>query len=119
MIDRPDAGAGPLARLAEAAREGRADRGEFLALASVFGASTAAAYGALGLAAPARAQGTPVKGGTLRVAMRVMPLRDPPQLRLCPRWPTSPAGSAERLGRWDAPTSPWRVGSCKAGEVSD
>ncbi len=87
-IDRPDSGAAPrsaaagrpralLDRLAEAARAGRADRREFLALASALGASTAGAYGMLGLAAPARAQETPRKGGTLRVAMRVMPLRDP------------------------------------------
>ena len=87
-FDRPDSGAAPrfaaarrpralLDRLAEAARAGRADRREFLALASALGASTAGAYGMLGLAAPARAQETPRRGGTLRVAMRVMPLRDP------------------------------------------
>ena len=37
---------------AEQAKEGAIDRREFLALATVFGASTAAAYGMLGLAAP-------------------------------------------------------------------
>jgi peptide/nickel transport system substrate-binding protein len=64
-------------RLAQAAREGRMDRREFLALASTLGATTAAAYGLLGLAAPrARAQdGTP--GGTIRIAMQVMRLDDP------------------------------------------
>ncbi len=64
-------------RLAEAAREGRLDRREFLALASTLGASTAAAYGLLGLPRPAAAQGTPQRGGTLRVGMRVMPMEDP------------------------------------------
>ena len=34
------------------ARAGTIDRREFLALATIFGASTAAAYGMLGLAAP-------------------------------------------------------------------
>jgi peptide/nickel transport system substrate-binding protein len=52
-------------------------RREFLAMASIYGASTAAAYGLLGLPAPALAEGAPVKGGTLRVAMQVMPLKDP------------------------------------------
>ena len=39
-------------KMAKDAREGRMDRGEFLALASAFGASTAAAYAMAGLAAP-------------------------------------------------------------------
>ena len=38
--------------MAKEAREGRLDRREFLAIASVFGASTAMAYGMIGLAAP-------------------------------------------------------------------
>jgi peptide/nickel transport system substrate-binding protein len=52
-------------------------RREFLATATAFGATTATAYAMLGLAAPARAEGTPVKGGTLRVGMQVMDLKDP------------------------------------------
>jgi peptide/nickel transport system substrate-binding protein len=52
-------------------------RREFLATATALGASTAAAYGMLGLPAPAHAEGTPVKGGTLRVGMQIMPLKDP------------------------------------------
>ena len=52
-------------------------RREFLALASAFGATTATAYAMLGLPAPAHAQGAPVKGGTLRVAIQVMDLKDP------------------------------------------
>jgi hypothetical protein len=38
------------------AREGAIDRREFLALATIFGASTAAAYGMLGLAVPTPAE---------------------------------------------------------------
>ena len=38
--------------MAEEAKAGKMDRREFLALASVFGASTAMAYGMIGLAAP-------------------------------------------------------------------
>ena len=52
-------------------------RREFLATATAFGATTATAYAMLGLAAPVHAQETPVKGGTLRVAMQVMDLKDP------------------------------------------
>lgn len=52
-------------------------RREFLALASAFGATTATAYAMLGLPTPAHAQGAPVKGGTLRVAIQVMDLKDP------------------------------------------
>ncbi|TAN19922.1 MAG: ABC transporter substrate-binding protein [Rhizobiaceae bacterium] len=63
----------------EQAREKGVDRREFLAMASIFGASTAMAYGLLGLPAPARAapDATPKKGGTLRVAMYVKPAKDP------------------------------------------
>jgi peptide/nickel transport system substrate-binding protein len=54
------------------------DRREFLAMASIFGASTAMAYGMLGLPAPARAQAEePKKGGVLRVAMIIHPQKDP------------------------------------------
>ena len=52
-------------------------RREFLATATAFGATTATAYAMLGLPTPAQAQETPVKGGTLRVAMQVMDLKDP------------------------------------------
>ena len=65
---------------AKSARDGDGvTRREFLAMASIFGASTAGAYGLLGLAAPAPAaaqeEGTP--GGTLLVSMRVLDPKDP------------------------------------------
>jgi peptide/nickel transport system substrate-binding protein len=53
------------------------NRREFLALATAFGATTATAYVMIGLPAPAMAQETPVKGGTIRVAMQVMDMKDP------------------------------------------
>ncbi|MBO6559618.1 MAG: ABC transporter substrate-binding protein [Nisaea sp.] len=58
-------------------KAGKMDRREFLALASAFGATTATAYGMLGLSAPAKAQGTPKKGGTLKVSMSVRRVVDP------------------------------------------
>lgn len=53
-------------------------RREFLAIASIFGASTAVAYGLLGLPVPALAETeTPKKGGVLRVAVMLLPQKDP------------------------------------------
>ena len=58
--------------LAKEVKRGEMDRREFLALASIFGASTAVAYGMIGLAAPTPARAdTPKKGGVLRVGMFV------------------------------------------------
>ena len=69
------------AAIEEMAKEtlaGRMDRREFLALASAFGASTAVAYGMIGLAAPTKALADePKKGGTLHVAMSVKAQKDP------------------------------------------
>lgn len=66
--------------MAEQVKAGKMDRREFLALASVFGASTAMAYGMVGLPAPAKAQdAAPKAGGVLKVAMSI---RAPKQPRL-------------------------------------
>ncbi|MCU0911873.1 MAG: ABC transporter substrate-binding protein, partial [Rhodobacteraceae bacterium] len=62
---------------AEECRAGQLSRREFLTRATALGASAAAAYGALGLAAPARAQETPVSGGTLKMSMETRALKDP------------------------------------------
>ncbi len=54
------------------------DRREFLALASAFGATTATAYAMLGVATPAKADtGAAKSGGTVRIQMSVMPVKDP------------------------------------------
>ncbi|WP_135450406.1 ABC transporter substrate-binding protein [Tabrizicola caldifontis] len=66
-----------LVRAARTVGKDAISRREFLATASAFGATTATAYAMLGLASPVRAEGTPVKGGTLRVGMQVMDLKDP------------------------------------------
>jgi peptide/nickel transport system substrate-binding protein len=64
--------------MAESAKSGGVDRREFLAMASVFGASTAMAYGMLGLAAPTVAMAQePKKGGVLKVAMWIKDPKDP------------------------------------------
>ncbi|HEV7416816.1 MAG TPA: ABC transporter substrate-binding protein, partial [Tianweitania sediminis] len=63
---------------AEDVKAGNMDRREFLALASVFGASAAMAYGMIGMPVPARAQeATPQKGGVLKVNMFVKAPKDP------------------------------------------
>ncbi|PBB39886.1 diguanylate cyclase [Mesorhizobium sp. WSM3866] len=64
-------------RLAEETKTGKMDRREFLALASIFGASTAVAYSMLGAFPAAHAEETGKKGGTLRIAMRVDGAKDP------------------------------------------
>lgn len=67
-----------VAEMANEARVGKMDRREFLALANALGASTAAAYGMLGLAAPTHALAQePKMGGTLRVAMFIKDPKDP------------------------------------------
>jgi peptide/nickel transport system substrate-binding protein len=65
-------------KMAEAVKSGEVDRREFLAMASVFGASTAMAYGMLGLAAPTKALAQePKKGGVLKVSMSIKDPKDP------------------------------------------
>lgn len=82
-------------------REGRLNRREFFATMAAWGVSAAGACALGGLPVPAAAQETPVKGGTLRVAMLVKAFRDP---RLF-EW-TEPANIAaccnEYLVRWDS-----------------
>jgi peptide/nickel transport system substrate-binding protein len=76
-----DRSGGPLHRFikpwARAAREGRMERREFLALASAFGATTATAYGLLGMSVPKPAFAAGKQGGTLRVSMFVKDIKDP------------------------------------------
>ena len=52
-------------------------RREFLAIASIFGASTTTAYGLLGLVAPSTAHAAPKMGGTVRFQTEVRALKDP------------------------------------------
>ena len=69
--------------MAEDAKAGKVDRREFLALASVFGASTAMAHGMLGLAAPTQALAQEgKKGGVLKMEMDIREMKDPSDLGL-------------------------------------
>jgi len=69
---------GHVEALAEMVNAGKVDRREFLAMASAFGATTAMAYGMIGLAAPTAAMAEePKKGGVLKVAMWIKDPKDP------------------------------------------
>ena len=63
--------------LAKEAKEGKLERREFLAMATAFGATTATAYGLLGVAAPKVASAAANKGGILKVSMSIRPFEDP------------------------------------------
>jgi peptide/nickel transport system substrate-binding protein len=78
-MDNKDVKKPDLKAFAAYARRGDGvDRREFLSIASIFGLSSAAAYGMLGLAAPTAALAdTPKKGGVLRVGMFVKDQKDP------------------------------------------
>ncbi|UVC17993.1 ABC transporter substrate-binding protein [Mesorhizobium onobrychidis] len=67
-----------VAKMAVEATAGQIDRREFLAISSAMGASAATAYAMLGIAAPTSAMAqTPKRGGVLKVAMLVKPMKDP------------------------------------------
>ncbi|SFN53747.1 peptide/nickel transport system substrate-binding protein [Roseovarius lutimaris] len=88
-------------KMAKDTRAGKMSRREFIALASTFGATSAAAYGLLGLAVPTAAHAEEgKKGGVLRVASRVLEITDPRKYS----W-TEPGNIArqvcEPLVRWD------------------
>ncbi len=57
--------------------DGKLDRREFLRIATLLGVAAPVAYGMVGLPAPALAQGTPKKGGIIRLGMRVQDLKSP------------------------------------------
>ena len=79
-MTRPDQTRHPIARAyIRDAQAGKLDRRAFLARVTALGVTVPAAYGMLGLVAPARAQDEPVpqKGGTMRIQMDVRPLKDP------------------------------------------
>ncbi|MFX3681170.1 MAG: hypothetical protein ACN6I5_08295 [Hyphomicrobiales bacterium] len=66
-------------KLAADTKAGKMDRREFLALATTFGATTAAACSMIGIAAPGRAcgAGSQEKAAVLTIAMDVRELKDP------------------------------------------
>lgn len=108
----------PLVALARAARAGQVDRREFMALASVLGASAATAHMLLGLPAPAYAQeAEPVRGGVLRIGQAVMDLNDPSTFD----WPQKSNVArqfCEPLVRWE-PDNTFSPSLLESWEVSD
>ena len=62
---------------AEEHKAGRLDRREFLVRATALGATSVAAYAAIGLDAPVHAAAHAAQGGTLRMQMEVRALKDP------------------------------------------
>ena len=58
-------------------KAGKLSRREFLARATSLGLTATAAYGLLGLTAPAKAAGHAQQGGTMRIQMEVRALKDP------------------------------------------
>ena len=58
-------------------KAGKLSRREFLTRATALGLTATAAYGMIGLSAPAKADGHKQQGGTLRVQMEVFGLKDP------------------------------------------
>ena len=67
-----------IVKAAEAAKNGSdIDRREFLATASIFGATAATAYGMLGLVVPTEAVAAAKQGGTIRIQQEVRALKDP------------------------------------------
>ena len=58
-------------------KAGKLSRREFLTRTTAFGVTTVAAYGLIGLNAPAQAAGHIQSGGTLRVQLIVKALKDP------------------------------------------
>ena len=62
---------------AQEVSDGKLDRREFLTRATALGVTSAAAYGLIGLDAPAQAMSHAKAGGTLRVQMSVRELKDP------------------------------------------
>jgi peptide/nickel transport system substrate-binding protein len=77
ILNDPTAGLHPAAQMyAAEVAEGKLSRREFLTRATALGVTVPAAYGMLGMAAPAAAQEAKV-GGILRVAMEVKGTKDP------------------------------------------
>jgi len=105
-------------KLAADTLAGKMDRREFMALATTFGTSSAAAWGLLGMAVPTPALAAePKRGGVLRIACRVLEITDPRKYA----W-TEPGNVArqfcEPLVRWDVDYS-FKPMLLEGWEVSD
>jgi peptide/nickel transport system substrate-binding protein len=76
------------------------NRREFISRASALGVSAAAAYGALGLVAPAAMAGEAKKGGVMTIAMEIREIKDPRTFDWGQMGNVS-AGSLENLVTWE------------------
>ncbi|MFT3973195.1 MAG: ABC transporter substrate-binding protein [Amaricoccus sp.] len=112
---------GAVPRLLDAHRAGGIDRREFLTLATALGMTAAAAWGLLGLTRPGAARAEPADkaGGTLRIAMAVMPLVDP-RLFDWPQMANVARGTLEPLVRYTADFTvvPWLAESWEVNEAA-
>lgn len=107
-----------LRSMTEAAKGGRMDRREFMALSTALGLSSVAAYGLLGMAAPGRATAqTPKRGGVLRIGQQVLAINDPRTYD----WPQKANVArqfCEPLVRWQ-PDGSFTPSLLESWEVSD
>jgi peptide/nickel transport system substrate-binding protein len=68
----------PAAKMyAREVQQGKLSRREFMSRTTALGVTTTAAYGLLGLSAPAQAEAHVQQGGTMRIQMEVRALKDP------------------------------------------
>ena len=64
-------------KLIEDLEQHKISRREFLRFATLLGVSAVTAYGLAGLTAPRKAMAAMPKGGTVRISMRVLDVKDP------------------------------------------
>ncbi|MAM26231.1 MAG: diguanylate cyclase [Rhodobacteraceae bacterium] len=103
--------------MARSVREGRLDRRELMALASIWGMSASAAAGLLGASAGPAAAQEPKKGGVLRIGQQILDINDPRTYD----WPQKSNVArqfCEPLVRWEADGS-FSPSLLSGWEVSD